>query len=95
MVDGEDDDARPEDKTVAPGIFLGDAACLARAAEPPPGVQYQFRIFAGYSGWGPGQLEAELERGYWQLAAAEPELVFDWDRDKVWDEARARQLREP
>ena len=52
-------------------------------------------IAFGYAGWGPGQLEAELERGYWQLAAAEPELVFDWDRDKVWDEARARQLREP
>jgi putative transcriptional regulator len=52
-------------------------------------------IAFGYAGWGPGQLEAELERGYWQFAVADPELVFDWDRDKVWDEARARRLREP
>jgi putative transcriptional regulator len=41
----------------------------------------------GYSGWGPGQLETELERGAWHTAPAEPRLIFDEERDRVWDSA--------
>jgi putative transcriptional regulator len=44
-------------------------------------------FFVGHSGWGPGQLEAELEEGSWLLAPASPEHVFD-DRDhSLWKEA--------
>lgn len=52
-------------------------------------------IAFGYAGWAPGQLEDELERGFWQFAPADPDLVFDWDRDKLWDEAMERRLRVP
>lgn len=41
----------------------------------------------GYAGWGPGQLEGELTLGGWFTLPEDPELVFDTDRDKLWDEA--------
>jgi putative transcriptional regulator len=45
----------------------------------------------GYAGWGPGQLEGEIAQDAWVIAPAEPELVFDTPREKVWDEAMARR----
>jgi putative transcriptional regulator len=52
-------------------------------------------IFAlGYAGWGPGQLEGEVARNDWFTTPEEPKLVFDDDRDKLWDEAMARLTRE-
>jgi putative transcriptional regulator len=41
----------------------------------------------GYAGWGPGQLEGEIEVRAWGSAEADPALIFDEDRDKVWDYA--------
>jgi putative transcriptional regulator len=52
-------------------------------------------LFAlGYAGWGPGQLEDELARNSWFITPEEPKLVFDDDREKLWDEAMARRTRE-
>ena len=42
------------------------------------------RIFAGYSGWGPGQLESELEEDAWILVRAEPDDAFATDPDSLW-----------
>jgi putative transcriptional regulator len=36
-----------------------------------------FKIFSGYSGWGPGQLESEIEQGGWLTLPASSEHVFD------------------
>lgn len=48
----------------------------------------------GYAGWGPGQLEAELKADAWYTAPADSKLIFDDDRDKVWDNALARRPRD-
>lgn len=50
-------------------------------------------IVFGYSGWGPGQLESELAQHGWFTAPADPKLVFDDDREKVWQDAMARRMR--
>jgi putative transcriptional regulator len=42
----------------------------------------------GYAGWGPGQLEHEIEEHAWGIAEAEPTFVFDEDKDNVWEDAR-------
>ncbi len=48
----------------------------------------------GYAGWGPGQLEGELAQHAWFTAAEDEALVFDEDRDEVWDEAMKRRTQE-
>jgi putative transcriptional regulator len=47
----------------------------------------QSLIAFGYAGWGPGQLEGELAQDGWFTVPENPSLVFDVDRDKLWDEA--------
>jgi putative transcriptional regulator len=51
-------------------------------------------IAFGYAGWAPGQLEDELARNVWYTAPADPALVFDDDRDKVWEHATARRTQD-
>lgn len=50
----------------------------------------QLRLFAGYAGWSPGQLEDELKRKAWVTHAASLELVFAADPKGLW----RRVLRE-
>jgi putative transcriptional regulator len=45
----------------------------------------------GYAGWAPAQLDNELAHGVWMTMPEDPALVFDDDRAKLWDDARARQ----
>jgi len=47
----------------------------------------QSLVAFGYAGWGPGQLEGELALGGWFTVPEDPKLVFDVDREKLWDEA--------
>jgi putative transcriptional regulator len=51
-------------------------------------------IAFGYAGWAPGQLEGELARNVWYTAPEDPALVFDDDRDKVWEHATARRTQD-
>ncbi len=41
----------------------------------------------GYAGWGPGQLEQEIQNNGWLHAPADEELVFGVDLDHKWDRA--------
>ena len=43
------------------------------------------RVFAGYAGWGPGQLEAELDEDAWIVTAAHADDVFASEPDRLWD----------
>jgi putative transcriptional regulator len=54
----------------------------------------QSLIAFGYAGWGPGQLEGELARNAWFTAPADPRMLFDEDRDKVWERAMERRTRD-
>lgn len=51
-------------------------------------------IAFGYAGWAPGQLENELSHNVWYTAPADPGIVFDEDRDKVWEHAAARRTQD-
>ena len=45
----------------------------------------RFRAYAGHTGWGPGQLQTEIERGDWLVVPAKPEVVFSERPAEVWE----------
>lgn len=52
------------------------------------------RIFAGYAGWGPGQLETEVLEGAWYLVESEPGDVSAPDPERLWRSVLRRQRNE-
>ncbi|CBE68771.1 conserved exported protein of unknown function [Candidatus Methylomirabilis oxygeniifera] len=49
-------------------------------------------LFAlGYAGWAPGQLDAEIKAGAWEIVPADKMLVFDENADTKWERAMARR----
>jgi putative transcriptional regulator len=68
---------------------------LLQRPEPTRGL----RVYAGYSGWAPGQLQREIARGGWHVLPADAETVFDKNPARVWPElikrAATRQARHP
>ena len=54
----------------------------------------QSLIAFGYAGWGPGQLDGEIEHHDWYTTPEDPKLVFEVDRAGLWEDAKARRTRE-
>jgi putative transcriptional regulator len=48
----------------------------------PPSTM--FRVYAGYTGWSPGQLQDEVARGLWHVIAGDASMVFDPHPDTLW-----------
>lgn len=72
---------------VGPGLALTTSPDALRtiAAAPPPRI----RLLLGYSGWAAGQLAAEMARGSWLHADADPALIFDLAPDAMWERSVA------
>jgi putative transcriptional regulator len=45
------------------------------------------RLFVGYSGWAPGQLDAELQQGSWIVADVSEDVVFEASSAEAWKHA--------
>ncbi len=65
------------------GVSTGDGAA-------PPELLHR-RAFAGHAGWGPGQLDAELDRGDWILEAARAEDAFTGEPEALWERVLERK----
>ena len=50
-------------------------------------AQAQFRLFLGYAGWGPGQLDGEMEQKAWARVDVRPEWLLHPDPKGLWDVA--------
>lgn len=75
--------------TVQPGIFVTNAADQFEAilTEDRPGTFS--KVFSGYAGWGPGQMEGEIARGDWLIADSCVETVFKTSAYELWDKLQA------
>jgi len=78
----------PGDMTIVEGLQLvdldEDPSALGAEVE-------QVRLFAGYAGWAPGQLEQELWQGAWIAVDAEAGDVFTSTPGTLWGDVLARQ----
>ncbi len=84
--------SRPETLPIDGRVALSVAAEVLRDIGLGRGP-YKFLLTFGYAGWAPFQLERELARGVWTTMPEDPSLIFDSDRELMWDDARARQKR--
>jgi putative transcriptional regulator len=66
---------------VLPGIYSVGTTKLLRKALA---AKMDLRVFAGYAGWGPGQLEAEVDAGAWHVERGAAAMVFDDDPETMW-----------
>ena len=74
-----------EDPERASVVAFGSIGFLPEEIEVDgePGLR-RARVFAGYAGWGPGQLEAEVAEGSWLVEPALEEDVFTPAPDDLW-----------
>ncbi len=80
-------DSPPEHATeVLDGIYLSMDRDLLRKLLDRDKPMEGLRIFIGYSGWGPGQLQAEIRRGDWKIAPAEAGAIFGKKSEHPWPE---------
>jgi putative transcriptional regulator len=63
--------------------LISTRAALDRVLKTKPDAQ-NFRVYLGYTGWGPGQLEHEMELDVWRVLPADTASIFASDPSSVW-----------
>lgn len=79
---------------IANGLYLSTSPDLMQRLlepNPPPDA----RLIMGYSGWGPGQLEAELNASAWLIGDVDRDLIFNTPADRMWETAIRRLGADP
>jgi putative transcriptional regulator len=85
--------AQFEDATDAALIAFDDVGVLGKGGsleEAGAGVR-SGRAFVGHAGWGPGQLDSEIERGDWILEPARREDAFTAEPRELWPDVLTRK----
>jgi putative transcriptional regulator len=70
--------------TVLPNLALGHSLDELVEVGGSYSSAKRVRLFAGYAGWSPGQLENEMKRKAWLTHPASLELVFETPPEKLW-----------
>ena len=79
---------------IADSLYLSTSPDLLRRLlepSPPP----RARLMVGYSGWGPGQLEAELHASAWLISDVDRDLIFNTPAERMWEAAIRRLGADP
>jgi len=79
---GYGDDGDELTELVEGVCFAGSLSVLRTIVEAPPD---DVRLFLGYAGWGPGQLEGEMAEGVWLTAPASRKVIFEVSPEAMWD----------
>lgn len=75
---------------VLDGVYMTSDRDVFRELLARPNPVDGLRVFAGYAGWAPGQLENEVARGDWHLAPADARVLFGTPPDKLWEDLERR-----
>lgn len=65
-------------------VYRSSSQELLERLVSTPAADETFRAYAGYAGWAPGQLEAELAIGGWHVVDGRPAIVFEHPIEKIW-----------
>jgi putative transcriptional regulator len=76
----------PRTRVIAHRFAVTSDIAVLRAIARGSGPKRRLVAF-GYAGWGPGQLENEIEHNDWFIVPASVALLFEIDRDSVWQRA--------
>jgi putative transcriptional regulator len=78
----------PEEATaVTQDVYISSSwKVLERLMKKKAAIDERFRLFAGYAGWAPNQLDFERTRGDWHVLKADAETVFAQNPLKIWQE---------
>jgi putative transcriptional regulator len=81
------------DPAKAAWIVVADVGLVSAQAELEelPEAVRRGRVYAGFSGWGPGQLESELEEEAWIVEAPLPGELFPDDPETLWSDVLDRK----
>jgi putative transcriptional regulator len=73
-------------------LVVGSVGFLPSEIDPDDlGTLRRARVFVGYAGWGPGQLDDELEEGSWIVEPAHADDVFTDAPDELWRDVLRRK----
>jgi putative transcriptional regulator len=76
----------------AGALVLDSVGFLPAEVDPDElGELRRARVFVGYAGWGPGQLDDELEEGSWIVEPAIAEDVFTPEPEELWADVLRRK----
>lgn len=78
------------DDTVALTASLDVLKAIAEGHGPREGL-----LALGYAGWGPGQLDAEIQQNAWLSVPSDETIVFDDDHDTKWRRALGKLNIDP
>ncbi len=70
------------------GVHVTGSIGVLDPDRPEPALR-RLRVFAGYAGWAPGQLDLEMEQEHWIVASAEPDDPFT--PDDLWPRVLQRK----
>ena len=84
-------DALIPDANVLPNLSLGHSLDELLEMGQSFSPTRKIKMFAGYAGWSPGQLEDEMKRKAWLTHPASLELVFDTAPEQLWQEILRRK----
>jgi putative transcriptional regulator len=77
-------------QSVFDGVYVGGTPEVLERIITQGRPTDAFRAFAGYAGWGPGQLNFEMLQGAWAVLPPDSIGIFDQDPASLWQECLTR-----
>jgi putative transcriptional regulator len=83
-----------ESRRIFEDIYVSSSLTVLEQMIDDAGAEKRFRVYAGYAGWAPGQLDHEVSRGDWYVLPADAETVFEKTPSDIWRELILRSAVE-